>query len=68
MLKNDIVIRIGLGRSSSGKILDKETKWFISKDESLNYYKSHTSKPIFISINKTKYKEITYKELVNLEV
>lgn len=68
MLKNNIVIRIGLGRSASGKILDKETKWFISKDESLNYYKSHTDKPIFISINKTKYKEISYKDLVKLEV
>ncbi len=68
MLKNNIIIRIGLGRSLSGKILDKETKWFISKDESLNYYKSHTDKPIFISINKTKYKEISYKDLVNLEV
>lgn len=68
MLKNNIIIRIGLGRSLSGKILDKETKWFISKDESLNYYKSYTDKHIFISINKTKYKEITYKDLVNLEV
>lgn len=32
-----LTIRVGLGRSSSGKILDKDTKWFTDKNEAINY-------------------------------
>ena len=32
-----LTIRVGLGRSSSGKILDKDTKWFTDKKEAINY-------------------------------
>ena len=30
-MKRLVVIRVGLGRSKSGKILDRDTKWFTDK-------------------------------------
>lgn len=44
-----VTIRVGLGRSSSGKILDKDTKWFTDKNEAINYLAT-TNKPIFVSV------------------
>ena len=63
------IIRFGLGQTSSGKILDKETHWYIlenDKNDILKDVNISLNKPIFISINKTKYEEITYNELVDL--
>lgn len=63
------IVRLGLGQSSSGKILDKHTHWYnleFDGKEILNDVNISLNKPIFISKNKTKYKEITYNELVNL--
>lgn len=52
-----IIIRLGLGRSRSGKILYKDTKWFTNKNEAINNFVS-TNKPIFISVGGKKYKEV----------
>lgn len=68
-----IVIRIGLGRSKSGKILDKDTKWFNlnTKEEwrkAVNEwsYKHNSGKPIFISKNGRAYKEIKPTQLFEM--
>lgn len=60
------IIRLGLGQTSSGKILDKETHWYVLENDILKDVNISLNKPIFISRNKTKYEEITYKELVDL--
>lgn len=66
------IVRLGLGQTSSGKILDKQTHWYVlendknDKNEILKDVNISLNKPIFISRNKTKYEEITYNELVNL--
>ena len=63
------IIRLGLGHTSSGKILDKETHWYNlenDKNDILKDVNISLNKPIFISRNKTKYEEITYNELVDL--
>lgn len=63
------IIRLGLGHTSSGKILDKETHWYVlenDKNDILKDINISLNKHIFISRNKTKYEEITYKELVDL--
>ena len=60
------IIRLGLGQTSSGKILDKETHWYVLKNDILKDVNISLNKPIFISRNKTKYEEITYNELVDL--
>lgn len=60
-----LTIRVGLGRSSSGKILDKDTKWFTNKNEAINNFVS-TNKPIFISVGGKKYKEINIDQLIKL--
>lgn len=60
-----IIIRLGLGRSRSGKILDKDTKWFTDKNEAINNFVS-TNKPIFISVGGKKYKEINIDQLIKL--
>lgn len=63
------IIRIGLGQTSSGKILDKNTHWYCletDKDFILNDEYLMLNKPIFISKNKTKYIEISYNDLVKL--
>ena len=65
------ILRIGLGRSKSGKILDKDTKWLNlnTKEEwrkAVNEwsYKHNSGKPIFISKNGRAYKEITAVQLL----
>ena len=47
---------------------DKPVKWDDKNDKNdiLKDVNISLNKPIFISRNKTKYEEITYKELVNL--
>lgn len=57
-----LTIRVGLGRSSSGKILDKDTKWFTDKNKAINYFVS-TNKPIFVSVGGNKYQEINIDQL-----
>lgn len=57
------VLKIGLGRSKSGKILDRETIWVnINNLEEYDYAAKKvavTKKPLFLSINGKAYKEIT---------
>ena len=63
------IIRLGLGQTSSGKILDKETHWYVlenDKNDILKDVNISLNKPIFISRNKTKYEEIMYNKLVDL--
>ena len=57
-----LTIRVGLGRSSSGKILDKDTKWFTDKNEAISYLAT-TNKPIFVSVGGKKYQEINIDQL-----
>lgn len=49
--------RVGKGRSISGKILDRDTKWFTDYD-SAKEYAMKTGKKIYVSINHQKYVEI----------
>ena len=63
------IIRLGLGQASSGKILDKQTHWYVlenDKNDILKDVNISLNKPIFISRNKTKYEEIMYNKLVDL--
>lgn len=60
-----VTIRVGLGRSSSGKILDRDTRWFIDKKEAIDYW-TMTNKPIFISVGGKKYQEIKIDQLIAL--
>lgn len=63
------IVRLGLGQTCSGKILDKETHWYNlenDKNDILKDVNISLNKPIFISRNKTKYEEITYNKLVDL--
>ena len=63
------IVRLGLGQTSSGKTLDKQTHWYVLKDDKNDILKDvniSLNKPIFISRNKTEYEEITYNELVDL--
>ena len=64
-MKRLVVIRVGLGRSKSGKILDRDTKWFTDKWNAINFC-SKVSKPIFISVNGKKYQEIKIDQLIGL--
>ena len=61
-----LTIRIGLGRSSTGAILDRETTWFRfeEKDHAIEQA-IKTKKPIFIS-SKFGYRQITLEQLHNL--
>ena len=55
--------------STVGIRTDKFWKWYVlenDKNDILKDINISLNKPIFISRNKTKYEEITYKELVNL--
>lgn len=70
---NMIVIRIGLGQTKSGKILDRDTTSFVVNKRTGQNEKDHaitqhlaTNKPIFISRNGKKYEEITLEQLRNL--
>lgn len=65
-MAKSVVIKIGLGRSKSGKILDKDTKWFTSDKLSAIEYHRKTRKPIFIKVGSSAYKEITLEQLVTM--
>ena len=65
-------IRIGLGQTASGKILDRNTTWFVinkrtgqnEKERAIAQHLS-TNKPIFVS-NGRGYHEITLAQLMGL--
>lgn len=66
-----IIIKVGLGQTPSGKILDRDTHFYsitathCEKQAALDYH-DETNKPIFISVSGKKYREITRKELIEL--
>ena len=66
-----IVIRIGLGQTPSGKILDRATQSYIitatrcEKEAALRYH-DETKKPIFVKVNGKAYQKITREQLINL--
>lgn len=64
-----MVIRVGLGRSKSGKILDGGTKWFANTDSSIKEaiaYATSTKRDVFLSKNGAAYKEIKISDLENM--
>ena len=68
------IVRIGEGRSKSGKILDRNTKWFtISNKEAWERcvhewsLKENSGKPLFISRNGRAYKKISGVDLIKLK-
>lgn len=67
------ILRIGLGRSQSGKILDRGTIWLNlnTKEEwkkAVNEWsnKRYSGKPIFISRNGRAYEEIKPAQLLEM--
>ena len=69
-----IVVRIGLGRSKSGKILDRNTTWFnLDSKEAWERcvhewsLKKNSGKPIFASRNGRAYREINGVQLLKLK-
>lgn len=69
-----ITVRIGLGRSRSGKILDRDTQWHsIHDEESWKHcvhewsLKKNSGKPMFISRNGRAYKPLSGVELLELK-
>ena len=69
-----LIIRIGRGRSKSGKILDRNTTWFNLKtiedwERCVHEWslKKNSGKPIFISRSCHAYKEISGVELLKLK-
>ena len=64
---NMITIRIGEGRSKYGKILDRDTEWYTDseKDDAIKCA-MNTGKKIYISENRSPFKEITLQELKEL--
>ena len=60
-----VTIRVGLGRSCSGKILDRDTRWFIDKEKAIDYW-TKTNKPIFVSVGGKKYQKIKIDQLIAL--
>lgn len=49
-----IIYRVGEGQTASGKIIDKETRWFNDYYDAVEY-SNKTNKKIYRSINKQKY-------------
>ena len=67
------VVRIGEGRSKSGKILDRNTVWFnIDSKEAWERcirewsLKENSGKPVYLSKNGRAYREITGVQLLAL--
>ncbi len=60
------MIRIGEGQSPSGKILDRDTRWFKEINEAISYHLL-TGKKIYVSKNNKKYVEISLNELKNIK-
>ena len=68
------IVRIGEGRSKSGKILDRNTKWFTISDKEawercVHEWssKENSAKPLFISRNGSAYKKISGVDLIKLK-
>lgn len=65
-----VKVRIGLGRSSSGKILDRDTRWYNLSNEGAKQLAiidaCESKKPIFVSYSNRKYREITLEQLKEL--
>lgn len=64
-----IVIRVGLGRSKSGKILDGGTKWFANTHSSIEEaiaYARETYRDVFLSKNGAAYRKIKISDLENM--
>lgn len=49
------VYRVGEGRSPSGKVLDKDTKWVYTYEAALEISKK-TKQKVYVSVGKSKYK------------
>lgn len=67
------ILRVGLGRSESGKILDSNTNWYVyqnSIDERENAIRAAitTNRDIYISVNKGKYHKISFDQIRNLKI
>jgi hypothetical protein len=67
------VVRIGQGRSKSGKILDRNTVWFnIDSKEAWERcihewgLKKNSGKPVYLSKNGRAYREISGVQLLRL--
>jgi hypothetical protein len=66
-----ITIKVGLGQTPSGKILDRDTHFYsitatnCEKQAALDYH-DETKKPIFVKVNGKAYQKITREQLVNL--
>jgi len=58
-----VTIRVGEGRSPSGKILDRDTRWFKEINAAMEYHLL-TCKKIYISKNNKKYFEVSLNELI----
>lgn len=62
------VIKIGLGQTPSGKVLEKDTRFFIfnrlaSIKAALDYWNEHKEKKAFVSLNNKAYRRITMMEI-----
>lgn len=61
------VIRVGEGQTQSGKILDRDTRWFELKDaEEAIRYAQDMNKELYVSINKQGYRKINIEMLLKL--
>ena len=66
-----ITIKVGLGQTKSGKILDRATHFYsitanhCEKQAALDYH-DETHKPIFISVSGRAYRKITRNQLIEL--
>lgn len=61
------VIRVGEGQTKSGKILDRDTRWFELKDaEEAIRYAQDMNKELYVSINKQGYRKINVKLLLEM--
>ena len=62
------VIRVGKGQTKSGKILDRETRWFELKDaEEAIRHAQDMNKELYVSINKQGYRKINIEMLLRLK-
>lgn len=57
-----VIIRVGEGRSPSGKILDRDTRWFKEINAAMEYHLL-TGKKIYISKDNKKYVEVSKSTL-----
>lgn len=60
-----VTIRLGLGRSPSGKVLDKDTQWFNDKNLAIKEWERN-KKRIFVSVGGKGYKEVSLEYLISL--